>query len=276
MNQLASLHSIYQFFAQGGFFMVLLLLCSVVAVAVIILRGLALRRDVVMPPLIEREIEALEPDDMEALAKLSRMVRNDLSALARVAQIALQHLNWPKLENMEAVQTRARGEVVKLESGLFILEIIVGIAPLLGLLGAVSGLVTVFAAFGGDAASQDPHGIAKGISEALSTTIVGLAIAIPALIAYSYYAKKVEKMASDMETIMAELLSKCYMRSDNRPVPVWPGTPEPMDEKFIAPEYHGDGHDAAHPHAHEEHGAAHEPAAPEAPQPVAEQEGGYR
>lgn len=237
MPILASLQSIFQFFAQGGFFMVLLMICSLVSVAVIVLRGLALRSEVVMPPVIERDIEALEPDDREALAKLARMVRNDLSALARVTQVAVRHLNWPKLENMEAVQTRARGELVRLESGLFILEIIVGIAPLLGLLGAVSGLVTVFAAFGGDAAAQDPHGIAKGISEALSTTIVGLAIAIPSLIAYSYYTKKIEKMASDMETLMAELLAKCYLHANRRPVPVWPGTPEPMPENYAPLDY---------------------------------------
>ena len=212
---IASLHSIYEFFAQGGFFMMLLLLCSVTSCSVIITRGLALRRDVVMPPIIAQEIEALQPEDAEGVSKLSRMVRNDISALANVAQVGLHHLNWPKLENMEAVQTRARHEIVRLESGLFVLEIIVGIAPLLGLLGAVSGLVTVFAAFGGDANAQDPHGIAKGISEALSTTIVGLAIAIPSLIAYSYYAKKIENMASDMETLIAELLAKCYFQQEH-------------------------------------------------------------
>lgn len=213
---LASLQSIYEFFAQGGFFMALLLICSLTSVSVIITRGLALRRDVVMPHIISQEIEALQPEDAEGVAKLSRMVRNDISALANVAQVGLHHLNWPKLENMEAVQTRARHEIVRLESGLFVLEIIVGIAPLLGLLGAVSGLVQVFAAFGGDAAAQDPHRIAKGISEALSTTIVGLAIAIPSLIAYSYYSKKVENMASDMETLIAELLAKCYYQQEHR------------------------------------------------------------
>ncbi len=213
---LATFQSIYEFFAQGGFFMALLVLCSVTACSVIITRGLALRRDVVMPPIIAQEIEALQPEDAEGVAKLSRMVRNDISALANVAQVGLHHLNWPKLENMEAVQTRARHEIVRLESGLFVLEIIVGIAPLLGLLGAVSGLVTVFAAFGGDANAQDPHGIAKGISEALSTTIVGLAIAIPSLIAFSYYAKKIENMASDMETLVAELLAKCYFQQEHR------------------------------------------------------------
>ena len=122
-------------------------------------------------------------------------------------------------------QPRARHEIVRLESGLFILEIIVGIAPLLGLLGAVSGLVSVFAAFGADAGSQDPHGIAKGISEALSTTIVGLAIAIPSLIAYSYFSKKIESMAADMESLVADLLIKCYyhqMRQLSTPPPASP------------------------------------------------------
>lgn len=233
---IATLHSIYEFFAQGGFFMMLLLLCSVTAFSVIITRGLALRRDVVMPPIIAQEIEALQPEDAEGVAKLSRMVRNDVSALANAAQVGLHHLNWPKLENMEAVQTRARHEIVRLESGLFVLEIIVGIAPLLGLLGAVSGLVSVFAAFGADANAQDPHGIAKGISEALSTTIVGLAIAIPSLIAYSYFAKKIENMASDMETLIAELLAKCYYQQEHRRASGRPAGPPPMPRSYAPPE----------------------------------------
>jgi biopolymer transport protein ExbB len=237
--QLASLQSIYEFFAQGGFFMALLLICSLTSVSVIITRGLALRRDVVMPPIIAQEIEALQPEDAEGVAKLSRMVRNDISALANVAQVGLHHLNWPKIENMEAVQTRARHEVVRLESGLFVLEIIVGIAPLLGLLGAVSGLVTVFAAFGGDANAQDPHMIAKGISEALSTTIVGLAIAIPSLIAYSYYSKKVESTASDMETLIAELLAKCYYQQEHRRASGRSAAPVP-DEQSYAPRVEDD------------------------------------
>jgi biopolymer transport protein ExbB len=212
----ASLSSIYEFFHQGGAFMGFLLACSWVSLAVIILRAIALRRDVVMPPIIEREIEALQPEDTNGVVKLSRMVRNDNSTLARIAQISLQNLNWPKMENLEAVQTKARHEIVRLESGLFILEIIVGIAPLLGLLGAVSGLVKVFAAFGENTAATNPQLMAKGISEALSTTIVGLAIAIPSLIAYGYFSKKVETMASDMESLISELLAKCYHQIQRR------------------------------------------------------------
>jgi len=212
----ASFQSVYDFFAQGGIFMGFLVACSWIALAVIILRAMALRRELVMPPIIEREIEALQPEDTAGVVKLSRMVRNDNSTLARIAQIALQNLNWPKMENLEAVQTKARHEIVRLETGLFILEIIVGIAPLLGLLGAVAGLVKVFAAFGADAASTNPQLMARGISEALSTTIVGLAIAIPSLIAYSYFSKKVETMASDMESLISELLAKCYHQLQRR------------------------------------------------------------
>ena len=72
------------------------------------------------------------------------------------------------------------------------------------------GNLPVFAAFGADATSQDPRGIAKGISEALSTTIVGLAIAIPSLIAYSYFSRKIETMAAEMDSLTADLLAKCY------------------------------------------------------------------
>lgn len=207
----ASFKSVLDFFEQGGSFMYLLLVCSVVSVAVIVLRALALRRALVVPPFIEREIESIEPGDTASAAvRLSRVVEKDRSALGRIIQVGLRHLSWPKSENVEAVQTRAQHEIVRLESGLFVLEVIVGIAPLLGLLGAVSGLVTVFASFGADAASQDPRGIAKGISEALTTTIAGLAIAIPSLIAYSYFTRKIEMMAAEMESLTADLLAKCY------------------------------------------------------------------
>ncbi len=206
----ASLKSVIHFFEQGGVWMIPLGICSIVSVTVIVLRGLALRRHLVVPPSLEAEIDAIQPGDEDAANRLAKVVRGDQSALARIIHVGLHHLNWPKAENMEAVQTRARHEIVRLESGLFILEIIVGIAPLLGLLGAVSGLVTVFAAFGDSAGGEDPQAIAKGISEALSTTIVGLAIAVPSLIAYSYFAKKVEIMSAEMESLIADLLAKCY------------------------------------------------------------------
>ena len=208
--------NLIDFFKQGGLFMIPLLVCSVVSIMVMILRGMALRRKLVLPEAVASEIESLQAgDNSEAILKLSRLVRGDDSALARIAQVGLQNLQWPKAETVEAVQTKARSEIVRLESGLFILEIIVGIAPLLGLLGAVSGLQSIFADFG-HSSESDPHTIAKGISEALSTTIVGIAVAIPSLISYTYFAKKVETMATDMETLISDMVAKCYVQKKRR------------------------------------------------------------
>jgi len=211
--------SITQFIVHGGFFMYLLLICSVVSVATMILRGGALRREKVIPPWLWNRIEALQPGETgHALERLGQTLRTDPSPLARVSEVAIQHLEWPRSENMEAVQTRARHEVIRMETGLVVLEVIVGIAPLLGLLGAVSGLVTVFGNLGASESISDPRGIAKGIAEALNTTIAGLGIAIPSLIAYSYFSKKVETLSVEMESIVGELLAKCYSRKTRREV----------------------------------------------------------
>jgi hypothetical protein len=105
------------------------------------------------------------------------------------------------------------------------LELIVGISPLLGLLGAISGLVNVFSNLGTGKAAADTVGVALGIAEALNTTIFGLSIAIPTLIVYTYFAKKVEAMSVEMESLMADLLSKCYYRK-----PIRPGTSPAVDE----------------------------------------------
>jgi biopolymer transport protein ExbB len=207
--------STLQFFLQGGFFMVLLLLCSITSVTVIFLRAFALKRRQIIPPELENRIEQLKPSDNNAaILSIAKIVKLDGSPFAKIVRVGLKHLQWPKSENIEAVQTRARHEILGIEKGLVVLEVIVGIAPLLGLLGAVSGLVTVFANLGDSATISDPRGLAKGISEALSTTVVGMAVAIPTLIAYSYFSKRVETMAVEMESLVTDLLAKCYYQKN--------------------------------------------------------------
>ena len=182
------LQSAVAFLIRGGLFMWPLLICSIVALTVIILRTLALRRKNVLPLVIESEIERLAPGGNPE--RLSRIVREDDSALARITRVALQHLRAPRSENVESVETRARHEMVILERGLIVLEIITGIAPLLGLIGAVSGLVHVFSHLGLSSGTADTKAIALGIAEALNATVFGLSIAVPTLIAFSYFSKK--------------------------------------------------------------------------------------
>jgi biopolymer transport protein ExbB len=100
--------------------------------------------------------------------------------------------------------------MVFLEKGLIVLEVIVGIAPLLGLIGAVSGLVHVFSHLGLSSGASDTRQIALGIAEALNATVFGLSIAVPTLVAFSYFSKKVEVMSVEIETLVVELIGKCY------------------------------------------------------------------
>jgi len=201
-------HSIIGFFAKGGVFMWPLLACSIVSLTTIILRTLALREKNVLPLTIESEMERFAPG--ASPERLARMVHHDPSSLARIVRVALAHLRWPRADNVEAVQTRARYEMVRLERGLIVLEVIFGIAPLLGLIGTVSGLIHVFESLGLSAGAADAKRIALGISEALSTTVFGLGIAVPTLVAYSYFSKKVEVLSVEMESLVTDLISKCY------------------------------------------------------------------
>src|SRR4029078_4331379 len=203
------------FFSRGGLFMWPLLICSIVLVTIMILRGLALRRKIVLPAAIESEIERMTPG--ESPERLSRLVYHDPSPLARITRVALHHVRGPRSENVEVVQTRARHEMVRLERGIIILEVIVGIAPLLGLIGAVSGLVHVFSHLGlSSGGGSDTRQIALGIAEALKATVFGLSIAVPTLIGFTYFSRKVEVMSVEMETLVVELISKCYYGRSSR------------------------------------------------------------
>jgi len=193
------------FFVRGGPFMVLLLLLSLVSCTVMLLRGRALREKIVIPPPVAIALEKLSPGD--EINRLQFAIERNPAPISRILNVLIAHLNWPKAENLEAVQTRARHEVAHLEKGLVILEIATGVAPLLGLLGTLSGLVGIFATLG---SSGDPVLIARGISEALNCTIVGLGVAVPCLIAFNYFQRKVEVMAIGMESMASDLLAKCY------------------------------------------------------------------
>ena len=136
----------FEFIRAGGPFMILLLLTSIVGVAFIVERGLALRWTRVLPVEVEDAVEKCKsPADLGALKQICVLKPSPLS---RLLLVAADHFDWPKEENAGAVQTRARHEVVQLERGLVVLEVVVGIAPLLGLVGTIVGMMTVFGEIG--------------------------------------------------------------------------------------------------------------------------------
>lgn len=194
----------WNFFAVGGFFMVLLGITSVVAVTVILFKLLSLRRDRVLPERLEREIDRLgeRTAGNDSLAVVTTAARAGRCSLGRLSAVALRHAGEGREALSGAVEASAREEILRLQMGLPMLEVVITVAPMLGLLGTASGLVVVFDDFG---VSPDPATITRGIARALNTTIVGLAIALPCVVAHSYFDRRIERFIARLEVLLDRL-----------------------------------------------------------------------
>jgi biopolymer transport protein ExbB len=189
------------------FFIIVLALTSVIALTFIVERGLALRWNRVLPAQVQHAVEFYKTADQ--LPQLRQACEQNPSTLSRLLLFASQHLDWSRSETSDLLETRARHEVAQLERGLIVLEIIIGIAPLLGLVGTIYGLIILFGAMNA-VTGVDSVKFAQGISTALYATLLGLLVAIPALVAWSYFSKKVENLTVELESICDEFLRKHY------------------------------------------------------------------
>ncbi len=198
------------------FFILALVITSVIAVTFIVERGLALRWQKIVPASVAGAVRHYR--SAEDLPRLRSICDHHPSPLSRLLLLATDHVDWPKPENASVLETRSRHEVVRLERGLVVLEIIVGIAPLLGLVGTIYGLITLFGSMQQFSAAESTR-FSQGISLALNATLMGLLIAIPTLVAWSYYSKKVENLTVEMETLCDEFLRKHYGATDSESLP---------------------------------------------------------
>jgi biopolymer transport protein ExbB len=191
----------------------LLLLTSVVGLTFIIERAIALRWRRVVPAEVEAAVDSCQT--AEDVPMLKRVCQQHDSPVSRLLLLAAEHLDWPQAEVVDALQTRARREVTRLERGLVVLEIIVGIAPLLGLVGTILGMMSAFGQVG-EAGLADAGRLAEGISMILRATLCGLLIAIPALIFWSYFTRKVESMTVEMETICDGFVRRLHREASRK------------------------------------------------------------
>ncbi len=186
---------------------VLLGLTSVIGLAFIVERGFMLRWQKVVPTEISDTLAAVKTPEQVTL--LRQVCEKRSSPLGRLLLLASGNLDRSKADNVDALQTAARHEIVRLERGLVVLEIIIGIAPLLGLVGTIVGMISVFGDLG-QTGINDAAKLAHGISTILWATLIGLLIAIPSLIAWSYFSKKVEVFAVEMEALCGEFIRRQY------------------------------------------------------------------
>lgn len=173
---------------QGaGLFIWPLSLCSLLAVFLIVERALALRVSRVVPDSVLQAVLKGAAGDFagaDAESCAGRLVRR-----------------WQEGASGEALKAWARHELVRLQRGLHLLDSIVAAAPLLGLLGTVTGLATLFPEQG----LPDAQTLTRGVGLALSTTMIGLCIAIPALIAANWLGRRLELLSSRLDVLVEAL-----------------------------------------------------------------------
>lgn len=195
-------------FFRGGIAMWPLLVCSIAGLAIILERAWALQRRHIISPTLAAAIEQrpITPEQTETLRLLSE---SDETVLGKLVQAMFAHANLPKTENVEVMQALARQIVGRMERGLTTLQLIAELGPLLGLLGTVIGMVNLFE----DVAKKglgEPTMISRGIYEALTATMTGLSIAIPALIAYMFLRRRIEVLVLELEKHTNEVLTRLY------------------------------------------------------------------
>jgi biopolymer transport protein ExbB len=183
---------------SGGIFMVPIIISSIILVGIVFERLWTLQRKRVLPQeLIKRVSQLAEANQVNAKV-IDALEKN--SPLGRVLAAALANRDRGRAIMMERVEDTGRHVVHELERFVNSVGTIASIAPLLGLLGTVTGIINAFKAvmLGG---MGDPRMLAQGISEALVCTAGGLTVAIPAYIAHRYLRGKVERIVVDMEKV---------------------------------------------------------------------------
>ena len=208
------LNQYYELIARGGVLMWPILLCSIVALTIIIERFLALRRaDVNTREFMDTMRQVLRQDRIQEA--LEQCDESD-APIARIIKAGILKHNRPRDDIREAIEDAARFEVPRLERYLSGLATCATVAPMLGLLGTVQGMIKCFAQIQNARGQMSPADLAEGIGNALVATAAGLVVAIPALIVYNYFVTRVQGMVTGMEAGSSELMDLLTRRHGDR------------------------------------------------------------
>jgi len=189
---------------KGGIVLVCILLLSVVAVVIIIERLLFFRRiRIDEEKMISRLKAALGKGHYDEAISICE---NNPSPITNIMKVGIDHRSNTRQEIKDAILDAANMEVPRLERFLSSLGTIAHIAPLLGLLGTVTGNIRSFGVLGAAGALGDPALLSKGIAEALITTAAGIIVSIPAVVFYNYLVTKVNHMIIRLENRVNELV----------------------------------------------------------------------
>lgn len=211
----------------GGWLMMPIVLCSVLMVIIMIERGIKLQFGKVAPMQLREQLmtRLLEQGDIDRQALINVKNNSPLGDILATGLLYRQH----GLDSMTMhMENRASVQVHQLEKNINMLGTIGAIAPLLGLLGTVLGIITSFLAIT-DGDMQDPAMLAAGVSQALITTAGGMVVAIPAVIAYRYFQRRIVDINARFEQEAGLLLQDLL---DNHMVNVGSAATAPLTTPY--------------------------------------------
>jgi biopolymer transport protein ExbB len=189
---------VIEFLSDGGPVMVPLGICSVIGLASFFERLWALRRERVVPRAFCVElVELLRQERWQDAATLCK--KRDVP-IARIVEVAVAARGEPRQSLRDRVEEIGRREAMELERWLWVLGTVGSVGPLLGLLGTVQGMIQTFRTIEGGGIGQMQQ-MAGGIGMALITTLGGLLVAIPAVVAHRYLVSRVDDLTIDLEEV---------------------------------------------------------------------------
>jgi biopolymer transport protein ExbB len=187
---------VYELIVSGGWVMAPIILCSIISLTIIGERFWSLRENKIAPKNLAVQVSNLYKQKALTIESFERLQQN--SPLGRILANGLKNINHDREIMKESVEEAGRQVALELERYLNTLGTIASITPLLGLLGTVIGMIKVFAVIT-TAGVGNPEVLAGGISEALLTTAAGLSVAIPSVMFYRFFRRRVEELLLLME-----------------------------------------------------------------------------
>ncbi len=210
---MVTLREIWNVISLGGPTALPLLIASIFSVAVIIEKTIFFaRRKHRNSHRLIKKVEMLldEGDTMSALNQL----KGKKGPSVKMLSAAIKNYNEDNDRIRESLQIIGENEIKKMEKHLPILDVVAMISPLLGLLGTVLGIISSFNIMGGAAGVGDPTQISSGIAAALISTAIGLIIAIPTAIFYSYFSNIVERRAHRLNQNLVKIMDMINNRGE--------------------------------------------------------------
>lgn len=196
----------WEFFAKGGPVMFFLLMCSITGVTIIVQKFLFLKVQELNTEVVSNYVKDQLSTNGKETTYRTLLTKRKIMLKMLSSAIRLSHLSREEIE--DGIKQVTYAEIPKIEKNMNILSSIITIAPILGLFGTVLGLMDIFNVMSGGGIGN-PEALSKGISEALITTVTGLGIAMPFIVAYQYLSHRLDTFTLHLERLVYDIITFC-------------------------------------------------------------------